>query len=291
MSRFQRAIIVGASSGMGAELARELAAQGCRLGLVARRETELARLAERISRGRWTSLERHGEDVTDKAPAATPSVYNDVDSMLSYSSGGMSTANTSLPPNVIICPHDVHDYAAVPALFQTLCHDLGGLDLFIYAAGVMPRISAEEYSFEKDEQTIEVNVLGAMAWCNQAAHRFASTKGGTLVGIGSVAGDRGRRGNPAYSASKAALETYLEALRNRTGQYGVKVVTIKPGPVSTPMTDGLSMPMMIPADVAAQQILKAAERGKRVAYVPGQWRYIMGIIRAIPSPIFQKMNF
>lgn len=244
MAHFQRAIIVGASSGIGAELARQLASQGVRLALIARRENELASLAQELG-------------------TVSPLVF----------------------------PHDVRDYTSVPALFQSICHDLGGLDLFIYAAGVMPRIAENEYDIEKDQLTVEVNVIGAMAWCNEAAQRFSATKSGTLVGIGSVAGDRGRRGNPAYAASKAALETYLEALRNRTGQHGVRVVTIKPGPVATPMTDGLSMPMMISAPDAARQILQAAERGTRVAYVPGQWRYIMGIIRAIPSPLFQKMSF
>ncbi|MDX2284074.1 MAG: SDR family NAD(P)-dependent oxidoreductase [Bacteroidia bacterium] len=244
MAHFQRAILVGASSGIGAELARQLAADGCRLALLARREAELSALAEEIG-------------------TTGPLIY----------------------------PHDVRDYDAVPALFQTICHDLGGLDLFLYVAGVMPPVAEDEYTFAKDRLTVEVNLLGAMAWCNEAAQRFAAVKEGTLVGIGSVAGDRGRRGNPAYAASKAALDTYLEALRNRTGQHGVRVVTIKPGPVRTPMTEGLSMPMMIPAADAARQILHAAERGVVTAYVPAQWRYIMGVIRSIPSPIFQKLNF
>ena len=69
---------------------------------------------------------------------------------------------------------------------------------------------------------MEVNTLGAMAWLNEAANRFERTKRGTIVGISSIAGDRGRRGNPAYCTSKAALATYLEALRNRLGRFGVE---------------------------------------------------------------------
>ena len=71
----------------------------------------------------------------------------------------------------------------------------------------------------------EVNLIGAVAWLNEVAQRFARARGGTIVGISSVAGDRGRRGNPAYCTSKAALTTYLEALRNRVARFGVAVVT------------------------------------------------------------------
>jgi len=188
-------------------------------------------------------------------------------------------------------PHDVRDFDAVPALFQNICRDLGGLDLIIYAAGVMPRIREEEYNFEKDRAMIDVNVLGAVAWLNEAAVRFAATQAGTLVGISSVAGDRGRRGQPVYCTSKAALNTYLESLRNRLGRLGVRVVTIKPGPVDTPMTKGLDkLPLLIPAEEAARQIILAAENGVHTAYVPGTWRLIMAILRAIPSGIFKKMN-
>jgi NAD(P)-dependent dehydrogenase (short-subunit alcohol dehydrogenase family) len=248
---FERALIVGASSGMGAELARQLAAQGCRVGLVARRQTELTALADTIQ------------------ARSQPGSYQ----------------------RAWTYAHDVTCYEEAPALFQEICRDLGGLDLFIYAAGVMPRVTPEEYSFDKDRAMIEVNVLGAIAWCNEAARRFEAAGAGTLVGISSVAGDRGRRGQPVYCASKAALDTYLEGLRNRVGRAGVRVVTIKPGPVDTPMTKGLDkLPMLISPDEAAREILRAAEYGTRVAYVPGKWRPIMAILRAIPSPVFQKLN-
>lgn len=190
-----------------------------------------------------------------------------------------------------IYPHDVCEYECVPALFQQITHDLGGLDVIFYTAGVMPNIAEGEYSFDKDERIVEVNVLGAIAWINQAAQRFERAKSGTIVGISSVAGDRGRRGNPVYCASKAALNTYLEAVRNRIGRYGVSVVTIKPGPVDTPMTKEVEKkPMLISADDAAAQIIAAAKRGTEVAYVPGKWRPVMWVLRHIPSFLFKKMN-
>lgn len=249
-SAWQTAIIVGASSGMGAALARQLGAQGCRVALVARREETLRQIAGEIN----------GETGETRA---------------------------------LVYVHDVRRYDEAPALFQQICRDLGGLDLIIYASGVMSRPSEDEYDFDRDRETIEVNVLGAMAWLNEAAQRFKAAGDGTLVGISSVAGERGRRGFPAYSASKAALTTYLEGLRNRVGRFGVAVVTIKPGPVDTPMTQGSrgqKLPLLISADEAARQILTAARHRAHTAYVPGTWGPIMTVVKAIPSFVFRKMN-
>ncbi len=189
--------------------------------------------------------------------------------------------------------HDVRDYAAVPALFQHIAQDLGGLDLVVYAAGVMPLIETNEYCFEKDKQTVDINCLGAVAWINEAAERFEHTHEGSIVGISSVAADRGRKGFPVYGASKAFFETYLEALRNRVGPaMGVTVTTVKPGPVDTPMSRGVKKrPLLISADAAATSTLKAVAGHKSVAYVPGTWRPIMFVIRHIPSFIFRKLNF
>ncbi len=243
----KRALVVGASSGMGAELVRRLAADGHVVAAVARRADRLEELAEEV--------------------------------------------NTNGTRRVIPVVHDVTDTASVEALFDRVVRDLDGLDLVIYCAGVMPRIGIDEYPTALDRQVIEVNVIGAMAWLNPAAERMAHLGGGTLVGIGSVAGDRGRVGSPAYCASKAALETYMEALRNRLAPQGVHVLTIKPGPVRTPMTDGLDkLPMVIDVSVAVDQILSAIAKQKNVAYVPRRWGLIMAVIRAIPSSIFQRLG-
>jgi short-subunit dehydrogenase len=246
---WKNAIIVGASSGIGAEIARQMSAQGCRVALVARREAELKRISSEL------------------AAAGTPA------------------------GNVMIYPHDVTCYEEVPGLFQKITRDLGGLDILIYTAGVMPPIAEDEYSFDKDLMIIEVNTLGAIAWMNEAALRFGAAKSGTIVGISSVAGDRGRQGQPAYCASKSALNTYLESLRNRLGKKGVHVVTVKPGPVDTPMTKGLDkLPMMVSASEAAKSILNAADAHKGEVYVPGKWKPVMFIIRNIPSFLFRKLK-
>ena len=115
---------------------------------------------------------------------------------------------------------------------------------------------------------------------------------GTIVGISSIAGERGRRTFPAYATSKAALSTWLEALRNRVARYGVNVVTIKPGVVETAMTAGLvSKPMIIPAARAAALILSAARRGGSPSvFVPFQWSLVARVLRSIPSGIFRRLN-
>lgn len=114
---------------------------------------------------------------------------------------------------------------------------------------------------------------------------------GTVVGVGSVAGDRGRLGNYVYGSSKAGFHAYLSGLRNRLGRAGVHVVTVKPGPVDTGMTWGPDkLPFMAPPEKVASDIHRAVEKKKDVLYTPIIWWPIMTIIRAIPESIFKKME-
>lgn len=187
--------------------------------------------------------------------------------------------------------HDVHNRGEAPELLQEIARSLGGLDLVIYSSGIGHRVSFNEYSTDKDVDTLEVNLLGAMAWLNPVAERFWRLRRGTIVGIGSVAGDRGRSGAPAYNTSKAALHAYLEALRNRVGRRGVKVVTVKPGFVDTPMVaDFKNLPMLVSADRAAAIILKKVARGVSTFYVPARWRLVSLVVRAIPSFLFKHLK-
>ncbi|MFI5387174.1 MAG: SDR family NAD(P)-dependent oxidoreductase, partial [Fimbriimonadales bacterium] len=233
---YRYAIVVGASSGIGLELVKQLAASGCQVAGVARR-------AERIEK----------------------------------------------VPNVLAFKHDVTNYDEVPALFQEVTKQLGGLDLIVYAAGVMPAVGGHDYCFEKDRQMIEVNLLGCIAWMNQAAIRFENTKSGSMVAIGSVAGDRGRSGQPVYNTSKAAVATYMEAIRNRIARYGVKVVTIKPGPTKTEMTAELHLRgAMNPAKVAKVILKKSRKTGEH--YIKFSHRLMFYVIKRIPSPIFRRLH-
>ena len=192
----------------------------------------------------------------------------------------------------IAVAHDVQAADEAPDLVQEIARRLGGLDLTIYAAGAMPAVAVDEYDTAKDREMLEVNLIGAVAWLNPVADRMARLGRGTIVGIGSVAGDRGRAPNPVYCTSKAGFHAYLEALRNRVAKLGVKVVTIKPGFVDTAMTQGKEgLFWVISADRAAEIILNKARRGVVTAYVPARWRIVMTIVRSIPSFIFSKLGF
>ena len=246
----RRAIVVGASSGIGAALVRRLATEGYTVAALARRQEQLDELA--------------GECADDAART-----------------GG----------RVITRAHDVNDVDDVPALFEDLVRELDGLDLFIYAAGIMPKRGPEEYDTESDLAMIAVNLSGCIAWCNRVANWFRTQRSGTLVGISSVAGDRGRKANPVYGTTKAGMNHYLEALRNRLGESGVHVCTIKPGFIDTAMTKDLdSKPFMISAEAAAERILSAARGRANTRYVARIWFWVMTVIRCIPSFLFRKLN-
>ncbi len=253
-----RAIIIGASSGIGAALTQELAQRGYIVAALARRGEELAVLCEQINNPTAVSSAR---------PKGTPH------------------------GRAIPVPHDATDYDTIPALFQQLVQEMGGLDLIIYNAGIMPPVGLDEYDFAKDYQQVSVNLLGAMAWLNQAAVRFQQAGAGRIVGISSVAGDRGRRNNPGYQTSKGGLTIYLESLRNRLAQHGVNVTTIKPGFIDTQMLANAPKTFWVisPAE-AARRMVTAVEKNKQTVYIPARWGLVMLIIRHIPSFIFRRLS-
>ncbi len=190
--------------------------------------------------------------------------------------------------------HDVCEYEKVPSLLRRIAADLGGLDLLVYNAGVnYPPGGMDKYNFENDRQMIEINLLGAMSWLSPVGELFQSARAGQIVGISSVAGDRGRVGNPGYNTSKAGLTTYLEALRNRLTRHGVNVLTVKPGFMNTEMVKAAqgATPFLISPEKAAEDIWKAMQKRKQVIYTPSLWRWIMFAIQHTPSFIFRKLSF
>lgn len=186
--------------------------------------------------------------------------------------------------------HDATDLESIERLFTRIEADLGEVDELHYVAGVMPAVEMDEFSTAKDELMVRINMIGCMGWVNTAARRFLPRKRGHIVGVSSVAGDRGRMDRPGYNASKSGQDTYLESIRNRLWRHGIFVTTARPGPVETPMIEGVDAPMAIPADQAARTILKARDRKRAVVYVPARWRLIMFVIRSIPSFLFRKLS-
>jgi hypothetical protein len=125
------------------------------------------------------------------------------------------------------------------------------------------------------------------------AERFLARGSGTIVGVSSVAGDRGRASNYVYGAAKAGFTAFLSGLRNRLAKAGVRVITVKPGFVRTAMTAGMKLPPLLTAEPAevGRAIFDAAERaGKDVLYVRSVWRLVMMVIRSIPEPIFKRLK-
>jgi short-subunit dehydrogenase len=187
--------------------------------------------------------------------------------------------------------HDVVNTAEIPALLKRAMSDLGDLDLFIYCAGVLFPNDPAAYHADQDQFTLQVNLVGATAWINPIAQRFQQKHAGHIVGIGSIAGDRGRRGLPAYTASKAGLHTYLEGMRNRLWREGVTVTTIKLGQVETDMLQNADRKRRpITADRAAELIWHAIEQRKQTVYVPSWWRWIGLAVQHLPSIIFRRLN-
>jgi short-subunit dehydrogenase len=190
--------------------------------------------------------------------------------------------------------HDVTAYDNVPGLFRKILADLGGLDLFIYVAGAIYYPANDEFNFAEDHKMVEVNLLGAMAWMSAVAPVFQSMGSGQIVGVSSVAGDRGRVGNPGYNTSKAGFTCYLEALRNRLTRHGVHVLTVKPGMVKTEMLALPNAPrpvLAVTPEQAADGIWSAIQKRKQVAYISGLWRWVMLAITHTPSVIFRRLSF
>lgn len=245
----RRGIIIGASAGLGAELARKLTHEGYALALLARSKDKLDLLCNELN---------------TKEQLARAYV------------------------------HDVSEHSKVPELLRKIVAELGGLDLVIFVAGVnYPPGGIDKYNFENDRKMIEVNLIGAMAWLHPISEMFQSAKAGQIVGIASVAGDRGRVGNPGYNTSKAGLATYLEALRNRLTRHGVNVLTVKPGFLKTEMLKAAqgATPFAIEPEKAAADILKAMQKRKQVIYTASIWRWVMLAIQHTPSFIFRKLSF
>ncbi|MCZ6599648.1 MAG: SDR family NAD(P)-dependent oxidoreductase, partial [Acidobacteria bacterium] len=187
--------------------------------------------------------------------------------------------------------HDVADRNKVEPLWAVIEEKIGEVGQLYYLAGVMEEVGRDEFDTEKDARHFIVNTLGSVAWVNAAAARFQKQGAGVICGVTSVAQDRGRVRRPAYNASKAGMDTHLEAVRNRLWRKNVCVTTIRLGFVDTPLTRGVpGMFWLISADRAAELILRSVQKRKSIAYVPARWRPLMFVIRNIPSVIFRRLN-
>ncbi|HVR38132.1 MAG TPA: SDR family NAD(P)-dependent oxidoreductase [Thermoanaerobaculia bacterium] len=242
----KRALITGASSGIGLELARELARRGWDLALLARRGDLLDDLAREL------------------AARGTQAV-------------------------ALEC--DVTDGAAVRDAVRRGTEALGGpFDLAIANAGVGISSHATKFNIADSELMIRVNVLGMLYLFDAVIPSMIERRSGRFAGIASIAGLRGLPTSAVYSASKAAMQTFLEASRVELAPYGVGVTTINPGFIATPMTEKnrFKMPFLMQAGESAVLIADALERGDRVFEFPKPMSLLMRFARLIPDAIFDR---
>jgi short-subunit dehydrogenase len=240
----QRVFITGASSGLGAALAAEYAAQGATLGLLARRGEMLDQLIATLP-----NSERH------RAYAV-----------------------------------DVRDHAAIAAAAQAFLAYAGGVDVVIANAGISVGTLTE---FAEDiavfEAVIAPNVVATAATFAPFIAAMRTQRAPTrLVGIGSVAGIRGLPGAEAYSASKAAVISYCESLRLEMKPYGIKVVTLCPGYIDTPMTrvNPYPMPFLMAPKKFAARAVRAIAAGSSYKVIPWQMGVVAKVLRALPNAVY-----
>lgn len=174
---------------------------------------------------------------------------------------------------------------------QAFLATLPGLpDVALCAVGAMGDQGESQRDPAAAAAVLRANFEGPALTLGALAEGFEARGHGTLVGISSVAGERGRASNYVYGAAKAGFTAFLSGLRNRLVHSGVHVVTVLPGFVATRMTAGMDLPPRLTAEPAevGQAVLKAVERGHNVIYVRKIWRLVMGIICALPEAIFKK---
>ena len=187
-------------------------------------------------------------------------------------------------------PLDILDTASFAQFIEALGPCPG---LIICAVGMLGKQSQAEIDPTHAETIIRTNFEGPTLLLGMFAEKMAAQGSGTIVGISSVAGDRGRATNYIYGAAKAGFTAFLSGLRNRLVDKGVHVITIKPGFVRTRMTDGMALPGPLTAEPeeVGQAILRAVTKKHDVVYVRRIWRIIMSIIRCQPEFVFKRLKF
>ncbi len=243
-----KALVVGASSGVGREVAHVLSRNGWDVICSARDEKELRMLSEDLK--------------------------------------------TRYGGNAYIAPVDLTDHVSIPRFAESLYDTHGNIDCAVVTAGTLPR---DEDGYDDEDELVRVtttNYLGVAQAINEISRRMAANKAGVIICMSSVAGERGRRKNFIYAASKSALTTYLQGLRMKMHGNGVRVVTVIPGYVDTLMAYGkVRKGFAVSPQYVAENIYKLLGRSKDVAYIPPIWWLIMKMVKLVPESVFKKLRF
>lgn len=240
-------LIVGASRGIGAALAREFAARGAHLGLLSRNHDQLQALASDLRQRFEVQVETATLDVCERN--------------------------------------------SVQPIMQGMLQRLGQVDVVIANAGVTGWRRSGDGNIAEDRRIIETNLLGAIAVIDAAVAQFKLQQGGHVVGISSISAYRGIPGSGAYSASKAALTNYLEALRIELANKNVAVTVVHPGFVKTDIAPGMEKyPFVAAPEQVAREIADGIERRKKNLIVPRfPWSLLLPALKLLPDAVVKKV--
>jgi short-subunit dehydrogenase len=236
----QKIIIVGASSGIGREIACKYAANGNRVGITGRREDLLNELKEKY------------------------------------------------PDQIFVSCFDVMEKENQQKIRQ-LIEELGGMDILFYNAGYGD--ISKDLNWEIENATTKTNVNGFVEIVSYAFNHFVEQGHGQIAITSSVAAVRGNSWAPAYSASKAFMSNYAEGLNIKAKrlQKDVTITDIRPGFVDTKMAKGNGQFWVIQKEKAAEEIIRAIEKKKRVAYITRRWWLVAKIMKMLPFTIYRRM--
>lgn len=186
---------------------------------------------------------------------------------------------------------DAEDFRSHVQFLSHATEKMNGLDGVVVAFGELPNQKEAMRDFNLALKAFNSNFLGAASILTHCANYFENQRSGFIIGLSSVAGDRGRQSNYIYGSAKSGLTTFLQGLRNRLYSSGVKVLTVEPGFIDTAMTYGKSGLFLVASpQYAGKKIVSALERSKDVIYVPWFWRPIMWAIRSIPEVLFKRLK-
>jgi short-subunit dehydrogenase len=239
-------VITGASSGIGYEMAKDLAQEGANLALLARRKNILDELADEFK---------------------------------------------SSESKILTYECDVTSHESIKTSFDFVKKEFGHIDIAILNAGSSYRMQVENFDADKIAEIFNVNVIGMVNCINELIPDFIKRKKGIIAGVSSLSDVRGFPLSAAYSSSKGAASTFLESIRVELKKYNVKVITIKPGFVKTPMTDKneFQMPFLIEAGKASQIILNGIRKEKKIISFPFPTVFGSKLLKLLPDFIFDYL--
>jgi len=187
---------------------------------------------------------------------------------------------------------DLGEPAGFAAALDAADRSLSRIDALVVTGGLFARQGELAADPGRLSALLQANFTGTVLLCQQAAERLAARGGGLICAFGSVAGDRARRSNYLYGASKAGLAVFLDGLDLAYRDRGVRALCVKPGFVRTAMTAGLPVPPFAgEPDAVARRVLAAMDAGRHDVYAPGVWRFVMLLIRALPRAVLRRVQF